>query len=62
MSAATRLRRLDESAQITVLERSGYVALIAETPGLGREQLARIDAEHMFDRSRKMRSLSLIHI
>ncbi len=26
MSAATRLRRLDESAQITVLERSGYVS------------------------------------
>ena len=26
MSAATRLRRLDESAQITVIERSGYVS------------------------------------
>src|SRR5690625_7266290 len=26
MSAATRLRRLSESAQITVLERSGYVS------------------------------------
>jgi NADPH-dependent 2,4-dienoyl-CoA reductase/sulfur reductase-like enzyme len=26
MSAATRLRRLDNDAQITVLERSGYVS------------------------------------
>src|SRR5699024_4644790 len=26
MSTATRLRRLDENAQITVLERSGYVS------------------------------------
>ena len=27
MSAATRLRRLDEQADIVVLERSGYVSL-----------------------------------